>query len=154
MQGYVGESVRGLFPFTPDGWLRTGDIGRLHSDGELEFIERRAEVIRVQGFSVYPSEIETIVSQHPSVLQCAVIGVPTESGYQRIKLFVVTQDRRLTQRQVRDYCRQRLTRYKVPELVEFRNSLPHSASGRIQRARLLLESQQERVREAIDRISL
>lgn len=140
MRGYVGQSERGLFPFTPDGWLRTADIGRLHSDGELELIERQAEVIRVPGFRVYPSEVETIVSKHPSVLECAVVGLPNEDGTQRIKLFVVTNDRRLTQRQVREYCRQRLTRYKVPDLVEFRNSLPHSASGRLQRARLVQES--------------
>jgi len=141
MMGYVRQTERGLFPFTLDGWLRTGDIGRLNSEGALEFIERQAEVIKVPGFSVYPSEVEAVVSTHPSVLQCAVIGIPNEEGYQRIKLFVVTHDRRLTRRQVRDYCRQRLTRYKVPELIEFRNSLPHSASGRLLRARLLRESE-------------
>lgn len=143
MMGYVRQTERGLFPFTPDGWLRTGDIGRVNSEGALEFIERQAEVIKVPGFSVYPSEVEAVVSTHPSVLQCAVIGLPNDEGYQRIKLFVVTHDRRLTGRQVRDYCRQRLTRYKVPELIEFRNSLPHSASGRLLRARLLRESEIE-----------
>ncbi len=140
MQGYVRQSERGLFPFTSDGWLRTADIGRVHYDGELELIERQAEVIRVPGFRVYPSEVETTVSKHPSVVECAVVGLPNEDGTQRIKLFVVTNDRRLTQRQVREYCRQRLTRYKVPDSVEFRNSLPHSASGRLQRARLVQES--------------
>lgn len=140
MHGYVRQGERGLFPFTPDGWLRTADIGRLHSDGELELIERQAEVIRVPGFRVYPSEVETIVNKHPSVVESAVVGLPNEDDTQRIKLFVVTNDRRLTQRQMREYCRQRLTRYKVPDSVEFRNSLPHSAAGRLQRARLVQES--------------
>ncbi|HSG04357.1 MAG TPA: AMP-binding protein [Marinobacterium sp.] len=140
MRGYLRQSERGLFPFTQDGWLRTGDIGRLSTDGELRLIERRHEVIRVPGFRVYPSELEAVISMHPSVLDCAVIGVPTSNGYHKIKLIVVTNDRRLTQRQMREYCRQRLTRYKVPELVEFRNALPHSASGRMLRQRLVKES--------------
>lgn len=140
MRGYLRQAERGLFPFTQDGWLRTGDIGRLSTDGELRLIERRHEVIRVPGFRVYPSELEAVISMHPSVLDCAVIGVPTSNGYHKIKLIVVTNDRRLTQRQMREYCRQRLTRYKVPELVEFRNTLPHSASGRMLRQRLVKES--------------
>ena len=140
MRGYVCQAERGLFPFTPDGWLRTGDIGRLTSEGELFLIERYSEVIRVPGFRVYPSELEAIVGKHPSVLECAVIGLPTEMGLHKIKLFVVTNDRRLTQRQMREYCRQRLTRYKVPELVEFRTTLPHSPSGRLLRERLVRES--------------
>lgn len=140
MRGYLCQTQRGLFPFTRDGWLRTGDIGRLSPDGELQYVERRHEVIRVPGFRVYPSELEAIISKHPSVLDCAIVGLPTENGLHKIKLFVVTNDRRLTQRQMREYCRQRLTRYKVPELVEFRDSLPHSASGRVLRQRLVSET--------------
>lgn len=140
MRGYVAATERGLFPFTPDGWLRTGDLGRFDPSRGLELIERQHDVIRVPGFRVFPSEIEAVVSQHPSVLDCAAIGLPTEDGCQKIKLFVVTNDRRLTQRQVRDYCRQRLTRYKVPELVEFRTTLLHSPSGRVLRQRLVTES--------------
>lgn len=153
MLGYVKQTERGLFPFTPDGWLRTGDIGRLRSNGELELIERQAEVIRVPGFSVYPSEVEAIVSKHPSVVQCAVIGLPSDDGLQRIKLFVVTHDRHLTQRQIREYCRQRLTRYKVPDLVEFRSSLPHSTSGRLLRSELVRQSVQKS-EEAIEEASV
>lgn len=143
MRGYLCQTERGLFPFTRDGWLRTGDIGRLSPDGELQYVERHHEVIRVPGFRVYPSELEAVISKHPSVLDCAVVGVPVDNGLHKIKLFVVTNDRRLTQRQMREYCRQRLTRYKVPELVEFRDSLPHSASGRVLRQRLVKESVQE-----------
>lgn len=140
MKAYLSQTTRGLFPFTPDGWLRTGDIGRYDPSKGLRLIERQHDVIRVPGFRVFPSEIEAIVSQHPSVLDCAIIGLPSEEGCQKIKLFVVTNDRRLTQRQVREYCRQRLTRYKVPDLVEFRASLPHSPSGRVLRQSLLAES--------------
>lgn len=125
---------------TADGWLRTEDIGRLSLEGELYFVERAAEVIQVGGFRVFPSDVEAIVNAHPDVIDCAVVSVPDSLGIMQLKIFVVSNNRRLTQKQVRDYCRERLTRYKVPALVEFRRELPHSAIGKVLRKQLLEES--------------
>lgn len=125
---------------SPNGWLKTGDIGRLEANNELRVIERSSDVIQVPGFRVYPSEIESIVSEHPDVIDCAVIGVPDETGSLRIKLFVITNNRRLTHKAVRNYCKERLTSYKVPKLIEFRTSLPRSPVGKVLRNKLIQES--------------
>lgn len=125
---------------TADGWLRTEDIGRLSLEGELYFVERASEVIQVGGFRVFPSEVEAIVNAHPDVIDCAVVGIPDNLGTMQLKIFVVSNNRRLTHKQMRDYCRERLTRYKVPALVEFRRELPHSTVGKLLRKQLLEES--------------
>ncbi|MFW1677040.1 AMP-binding protein [Pontibacter sp. JAM-7] len=129
MQGYWGYENSGI---TSDGWLATGDIVRACLDGTLKFIGRKQDVLNISGFPVYPQELENIISSHPDILECAVVGLPDTAAGEVIKLFVVSISRRLTVKQVRDYCRERLTAYKVPRLVEFCTTLPKSDVGKIQ----------------------
>lgn len=118
-------------------WFRTGDIGRLEPDGSLHMIERQSDVIALEGnFKIYPSEVEALISQHPDITDCA-FGSYQEEGETKLRLFVVTNNRRLTQKMIRNYCRQRLTAYKVPHLIELRRELPHSSVGRVLRSGLI-----------------
>jgi len=122
-----------------DGWLATGDIARVGEDGSLLIVDRKKDIINISGFPVYPNELENVISSHPDVIECAVVGLPDEQSGEVIKLFVVTLNRRLSVKQVRDYCRERLTSYKVPRLVEFRTHLPKSNVGKVLRRKLLEE---------------
>jgi len=138
MAGYL---VQGHRVKLEQKWLKTGDIGCLSENGALRIIERKKDIIQVSGFPVYPSELENIISSHPDIAECAVIGLPDDECGKIIKLYVVTSNRRLTVRQVREYCRERLTTYKVPRLVEFRSELPKSNVGKVIRRKLLAEEQ-------------
>lgn len=119
-----------------DGYLDTGDIGLIDHEGRLKIIDRLKEIINVSGFKVYPSELEDVVACHPDVLECAVVGVPDTCTGEQIRLYVVPANTQLTVKQVRDYCRERLTAYKVPKSVEFCQQLPRTAIGKICRRAL------------------
>lgn len=119
-----------------DGWLQTGDIARIDPQGNIHIVERKKDMINVSGFAVYPNELEKVISCHPDVLECAAIGIPDDVTGELVKLYVVTSNQRLSIREVRDYCRERLTSYKVPRLVEFRKCLPHNAVGKVLRRQL------------------
>ncbi|MGB1173359.1 MAG: AMP-binding protein [Marinobacterium sp.] len=133
MLGYVAQAESNA----DRTWFRTGDIGRLEPDGSLHIIERQSDVIALEGnFKIYPSEVEALISQHPDITDCA-FGSYQEEGETKLRLFVVTNNRRLTQKMIRNYCRQRLTAYKVPHLIELRRELPHSSVGRVLRSGLI-----------------
>jgi long-chain acyl-CoA synthetase len=93
-------------------------------------------MILVSGFNVYPNEIEAVVAAHPGVLECAVIGIPDEKSGEAVKLFVVRKDPALTADDVKKYCRENLTNYKIPRDIEFRTDLPKSNVGKILRREL------------------
>ncbi|MBR9827358.1 MAG: AMP-binding protein [Oceanospirillales bacterium] len=116
-----------------DGWLDTGDIGLIDHDGYLRVIDRRKEVINVSGFKVYPSELEDVIACHPDIVECAVVGLPDSNRGEQIKLYVVPANQQLSIREVREYCRERLTAYKVPRSVEFCQRLPRTAIGKVSR---------------------
>jgi long-chain acyl-CoA synthetase len=135
MQGYWGkpeETDRVLM----DGWFKTGDIARVDNQGNIQIVDRKKDVINISGFTVYPNELEKIISCHPDVLECAAIGIPDDVTGEHIKVYVVSSNARLSIRDIRDYCRERLTSYKVPRLVEFRKHLPHNAVGKVLRRQL------------------
>ncbi|MBP0049485.1 AMP-binding protein [Marinobacterium sp. AK62] len=135
MQGYwrQAEETRAVMQ---SGFLDTGDIGLIDAAGHLKIIDRRKEIINVSGFKVYPSELEDVIACHPDILECAAIGLPDSATGEQIKLYVVPATNQLTIKQVRDYCRERLTAYKVPKSVEFCRSLPRTAIGKVCRRRL------------------
>jgi len=135
MQGYW-KQPRETAEVLRDGWLATGDIGQIDDRGEIRILDRRKEMINVSGFKVYPSELENVISAHPDILECAVIGLPDEECGESIKVYVVANNPRLTTREVREYCRERLTSYKVPRSVEFCRDLPRSSVGKVQRREL------------------
>ena len=119
-----------------DGWLHTGDIARIDEQGFVYIVDRKKDMIIVSGFNVYPNEIEDVVASHPDVLEVAAIGVPDKHSGEVVKLFVVRRNDSLTEEDLRNYCRERLTAYKVPKRVEFRSELPKTNVGKILRRAL------------------
>ena len=136
MRGYWQREADSRESFTPDGFFRTGDIAICQEDGYYRIVDRAKDMIIVSGFNVYPNEVEDVISGHPEVLECAVIGVPDETTGEVIKAFVVAKGAGLDRNQVRDWCKERLTRYKVPKQVEFAEELPKSNVGKILRRKL------------------
>lgn len=116
-----------------DGWLATGDIGKMTEDGYFHIVDRKKDMILVSGFNVYPNELEEVVAGHPKVLEVAAVGIPDEKSGEIVKLFVVKKDNSLTEKELIAYCRENLTGYKVPKQVEFRKDLPKTNVGKILR---------------------
>jgi long-chain acyl-CoA synthetase len=136
MQGYWRRPDETKAVLTADGWLRTGDIGTFDAQGYLKLLDRKKDMIIVSGFKVFPNEVEDVAMQHPDVLEAAVIGVPDARTGQAVKLFVVRRDPALAADTVTAFLRTRLVNYKVPHIVEFRDSLPKSNIGKILRKEL------------------
>lgn len=134
MSGYWQKNNDNVF--FPGGWFRTGDIGLMDKDGFFKIVDRKKDMIKVSGFNVFPNEIENVVAHFDKVLEVAAIGVPHEKSGEAIKIFVVKKDTTLTEEELRDYCLQNLTKYKVPRFIEFRDSLPKSNVGKILRRAL------------------
>ncbi|WP_416866151.1 MAG: AMP-binding protein [Imperialibacter sp.] len=122
-----------------DGWFKTGDIGIIDKDGFVKIVDRKKEMILVSGFNVYPNEIEDTVASNPKVLEVGAIGVPDPKSNEAVKIFVVKKDQSLTEEELISFCRESLTRYKVPKHVEFVKELPKSNVGKILR-RILKEN--------------
>ncbi|QBQ97368.1 AMP-binding protein [Paraburkholderia pallida] len=136
MKGYWMRPDETARVFVDDGWLATGDIGVMDARGYIRLIDRKKDMILVSGFNVYPNEIEDVISQHPGVREVAAIGVPDPVQGERVKVFIVRRDPALTEDALIQFCRQQLTGYKVPRLVEFRETLPQSNIGKILRRTL------------------
>jgi len=135
MQGYWNQPAE-TADVMRDGWLRTGDVGHMDSDGYVTITDRQKDMIVVSGFKVYPSEIESIVAAIPGVLECGVVGVPDAKTGEAVKVVIVKRDPALTEDAVIASCRAQLTAYKVPRIVEFRDTLPKSAIGKVLRREL------------------
>ncbi|NRB64790.1 MAG: AMP-binding protein, partial [Saprospiraceae bacterium] len=119
-----------------DGWLCTGDIGKMQKDGFLEIVDRKKDMILVSGFNVFPNEIEDVIASHPKVLEVAAIGIPDKKSGEVVKVFVVKKDNNLTKDEIISFSRENLTGYKVPKKVEFRKELPKTNVGKILRREL------------------
>ncbi len=119
-----------------DGWLRTGDIGNMDTNGRITITDRQKDMILVSGFNVYPNEIESVLQSMPEVLECGVVGVPSEKSGEKVKAVIVKKDPTLTKEQVIAFCRQNLTGYKVPKEIIFVDSIPKTPVGKILRREL------------------
>ncbi len=134
MKGYWNRPEETAKVFTADGWLRTGDMGCMDERGYVKLVDRKKDMILVSGFKVYPNEVEDVVMMHPGVLEVAAIAVPDEKSGEAVEVVVVRKDAALTERELLDHCRQRLTGYKAPKRVVFRDTpLPKSNVGKILR---------------------
>ena len=120
----------------PDGWLRTGDVGRIDERGYVFIEDRKKDMILVSGFNVYPNEVEQVASSHPGVREVAAVAQPSEHSGEVVALFVVKKDPNLTAEDLIAYCRKELTSYKVPRHVYFRDELPKTNVGKILRRAL------------------
>jgi long-chain acyl-CoA synthetase len=128
-------------------WLRTGDMGILDDEGYLTIVDRSKDLIKYKGHSVYPSEIEEVLYQHPAVSQAAVIGVPDPLAGENIKAFVVLRDEfqgQVKEEEIISWTRERLAAYKYPRSLEFRKEIPKSAVGKILRRVLREEEMKKR----------
>lgn len=140
MQGYWNRPEE-TAQILRNGWIFTGDIGYLDEDGYLFLIDRKKDLIKPSGFQVWPREVEEIIAAHPAVAEVCVGGIPDETHGEAVKAWVVLRPgKAATEQEIRDFCREKLTGYKVPRQVAFMESLPKTMVGKTLR-RVLLESE-------------
>ena len=131
-----------------DGWLYTGDIATRDEDSYFYIVDRKTDMIIAGGFNVYPREVDEVLYQHPKVFQAVAVGIPDEYRGETVKAYVVLKPgETATEDDIIRFCRKKLAAYKVPKLVEFRNSLPQSAIGKVLRKILREEEEEKRKKE-------
>jgi long-chain acyl-CoA synthetase len=136
MAGYWQRPDETSKVMTADGYFKSGDVGMMDERGYFKIVDRKKDMILVSGFNVYPNEVEEVASACPGVLECAAIGVPDEKTGETVKLVVVKKDPALTEAQIMAYCRENMTAYKQPRVIEFRTELPKTPVGKILRREL------------------
>lgn len=136
MRGYWNRPDETEKVMTEDGYFKTGDIGFMSPEGFFKIVDRKKDMILVSGFNVFPNEVEDVVATHPKVFECAAVGVPDEKSGEVVKIFVVKKDESLTVEELKAFCKENLTGYKVPRQYEFRAELPKSNVGKILRKEL------------------
>ncbi|MGO2226954.1 MAG: AMP-binding protein [Psychrobacter celer] len=133
MKGYWKRDDATSEVMTADGYFRTGDIGVMDEEGYFKIVDRKKDMILVSGFNVYPNEVEDVMSGHPKILECGVIGIDDKKSGEVPKIYVVRSDDSLTEEEVIAYGKENLTGYKRPRYVEFIDELPKSNVGKILR---------------------
>ncbi|MDT7654724.1 MAG: long-chain acyl-CoA synthetase [Pseudonocardiales bacterium] len=124
-----------------EGWFRTADVGFLDADGDLHLVDRSSDVVIVNGFNVYPREVEQVLVELPGVAEGAVVGVPDDRTGEAVKAVLVrVPDAELTEEDVRAHCVERLARFKVPTVIEFADALPRTPTGKVARRQLAGQS--------------
>lgn len=136
MRGYWQRPEDTQKSFTEDGYIRTGDVAVIQEDGYIRIVDRKKDMIIVSGFNVFPNEIEDVVSAHPKVVECAAVGVPDAKSGEAVKVYLVASSEGVTENELKEFCRERLTAYKVPRYFEFRDELPKTNVGKILRREL------------------
>ncbi len=140
MQGYWNRPEE-TAEVLRDGWLHTGDIAEMDEDGFFKIVDRKKDMIIVGGFNVYPRDVEEVLYQHPKILECAVAGIPSKRSGETVKAYIVLkQGQSATPEEIKAFCRERLTAYKVPKQYEFRTELPKTMIGKVLR-RVLVEEE-------------
>jgi long-chain acyl-CoA synthetase len=136
MQGYYNRP-EATAAVLQNGWLHTGDIGRMDEEGFLTLVDRKKDMIIASGYNVYPNEVDGVLYDHPDVLEACTIGVPDAYRGETVKIFVVPKPgASLSKEELIAFCRSRLAAYKVPRQVTFIDELPKSAVGKILRRKL------------------
>ena len=136
MAGYWQRPDETAKVMTPDGFFKSGDIGVMDARGFFRIVDRKKDMILVSGFNVFPTELEDVVAQLDGVLECACVGIPDEKTGEAVKLVIVKKNPDLTEAQIRAYCKENLTGYKQPRIIEFRTELPKTPVGKILRREL------------------
>ncbi len=136
MAGYWQRPEETAKVMTPDDFFKTGDIGVVDERGFFRIVDRKKDMILVSGFNVFPTELEDVVSQLDGVMECACVGMPDAKTGEAVKLVVVKKNQDLTEADIRAYCRENLTGYKQPKVIEFRAELPKTPVGKILRREL------------------
>ena len=136
MKGYWQNEEATAEAIGEDGFFKTGDIGTLNKGGFLAIVDRKKDMILVSGFNVYPNEIEDVVSLHPDIIEAACIGIPDKKSGEAVKLFVVKGNPSLNEEEIIAYCKENLTAYKIPKIIEFIDELPKTNVGKVLRREL------------------
>jgi long-chain acyl-CoA synthetase len=120
-----------------DGWLHTGDVGYMDEEGFIYIVDRKKDMINRGGENVYPREVEIAIEGHPKVLEVAVIGVPDPALGERVKAFIVPKsDVALTGDEIKEFLKDRMAKYKIPEFIDVTTSLPRNPTGKIMKQEL------------------
>jgi len=135
VQGYLNRPEESADTFV-EGWLHTGDIAQLDEDGFCYILDRKKDMVLVSGFNVYPNEIEAVIAEHPEIIEVAVIGVPDVQTGEAVKAYIATRNPSLSTDEILAHCKEHLTAYKVPKVIEILPELPKSTVGKILRAEL------------------
>jgi long-chain acyl-CoA synthetase len=146
MQGYwkkPEESARVFLEKPGARWMRTGDIVRMDEEGYFHFYDRTKDLIKYKGYSIFAKDVEDVLYGHPQIKAAGVIGVPDPTAGQRIKAIVVLQGEargKVSEEEIKDFCKKQLAEYKVPHIIEFRGELPKTDVGKVSRRELREES--------------
>lgn len=135
-RGYLNKPEETSRTFLPDGWLRTGDLGYIDEEDFLHFVDRKKDLIIASGYNLAPVEVENVIYRHPAVAEVIVVGIPHEYRGETVMAVIVLKEEykgKVTEEEIKDFCKQHLATFKVPEVVEFRESLPKSAVGKLLR---------------------
>ncbi len=136
MAGYWQRPDETAKVMTADGYFKSGDIGVMDERGYFKIVDRKKDMVLVSGFNVFPTELEDVVSQMEGIMECACVGVPDQKTGEAVKLVIVKKDQGISEDQVRAYCKENLTGYKQPKVIEFRTELPKTPVGKILRREL------------------
>jgi len=136
MTGYWELEEDSKQAFTKDGFFRTGDMGYIGKDGELYIVDRKKDMINVSGFNVFAQEVENVVNSHPDIIESGAISIPSEKTGEAVMLFVVSNNKDLTQENICSFCKEHLTNYKIPKKVQFVDEIPKSPVGKLLRREL------------------
>jgi len=136
MKGYWQKPDETAKVLSSEGWLKTGDVAQMDELGFFRIVDRLKDMILVSGFNVYPNEVENVIAGHEGVLEVGVIGEPDDASGEIVKAVIVKKDPSLDEAAIIAHCRELLTGYKVPRIVEFRDELPKTNVGKILRREL------------------
>ncbi|ASJ76683.1 AMP-binding protein [Granulosicoccus antarcticus] len=136
MKGYWQRPKETAEAVDSEGWLHTGDVAIMNEKGFFKIVDRLKDMILVSGFNVYPNEIEAVLSAHPGILEVGAIGIPDEHSGEIVKVVIVRKDPALTEADIKAYCKEELTGYKRPKVIQFVDDLPKTNVGKILRREL------------------
>lgn len=136
MKGYWQRPDETANTIDSEGWLHTGDVGVMDEQGFVKIVDRLKDMILVSGFNVYPNEVEGVIAAHPGVLEVGAIGVPDDHSGEIVKVVIVKNDPALTEADIKAHCKEELTGYKRPKIIQFVDELPKTNVGKILRREL------------------
>ena len=136
MKGYWQRPDETAKTIDSEGWLHTGDVAQMNEDGFFKIVDRLKDMILVSGFNVYPNEVEAVIAMMPGVLEVGAIGLPDEHSGEVVKVVIAKKDSSLTKEDVIAHCKENLTGYKRPKVIQFVDELPKTNVGKILRREL------------------
>ena len=140
-----GRYPETLIEFDGKKWLRTGDLVRMDEEGYFHFFDRKRDLIKYKGYSVFARHVEEVLYKHPQIKAAGVVGVPDPKVGNIIKAYVVLQSEargKVSEEEIMEFCRQNLAHYKVPGIIEFRGELPKTDVGKVSRRELREEAEE------------